>query len=235
METSDRDQATEGDLRHAGDSRPDRACADISSDQQHDHGGKRRDAEARIDRRRERQRSDRKRENESLRGRGGVGNEHAERRSVNRAAERADHVFDGRPKRSPDAPLRDDNGRQHRPQTVQRKAESLDEGESGEGGDRHTQTEAQVSSVSAGPTVNHAPDGQAIHAKSMPNNCCVNSIVIATSAQASGRSPWMERAIRFPYTQAAFRGTNGCMTSPFPYPGLFRNFGCWRPEPTVAE
>ena len=65
----------------------------------------------------------------------------------------------------------------------------------------------------------------------MPNNCCVNSIIIATSAPASGRSPWMEWAIRFPYTQAVFRGTNGCMTSPFPYPGLLRNFGCWRPEP----
>ena len=42
--------------------------------------------------------------------------------------------------------------------------------------------------------------------------------VIASSAPPSGRSPRMKRAIRFPYTQAAFRGTNGCSTSPFPFP-----------------
>ncbi len=66
---------------------------------------KRRHAEARIYRRRERQRSDGECENESLRSRRIVGNNDAERRGVNRPAERPDHVFDGRPKRLPDMDL----------------------------------------------------------------------------------------------------------------------------------
>ena len=155
----DRDKAAEADLQHAREGRPDRTCAEVCSDQEHEHGGKRRGAKARIDRRRERHRGDRKRENESLRKRRRMRNEHAERRGVDRPAESPDHVFDGRAKRSADAYIRDDDRGQHCPQSVQRKVEAVDDGESQETGDRRAQTEAQLGSVSAELTANQAPDG----------------------------------------------------------------------------
>ena len=140
----DRDGAAEGDLRHARDRRRDRAHAKLASDQEHDHGGEGRHSKARTDRRRQRQRGERKRQNESLRSRGRMGNEHAERGGVNSPAESPDHVFDRRPERSADAHLDDHHGGQHRPQSVQWKGETLDDGQSQEAGDRHAHTEAQL-------------------------------------------------------------------------------------------
>jgi hypothetical protein len=67
-------------------------------------------------------------------------------------------------RRSADAHVRDDNGREHRPLSVQGKVESVDDGESQEAGDRHAQTEAQLGSVSANLAAKQAPNGIVIHA-----------------------------------------------------------------------
>ncbi|HKN27805.1 MAG TPA: hypothetical protein VJY34_07925 [Roseiarcus sp.] len=88
-----------------------------------------------------------------------MGNDDAKRSRVNRPAESPDHVFDGRPKRSPDAYIRDDNGGQHCPQSVERKGEPVDDSESQEVGDCHAQTEAQLGPVSADLIANQAPNG----------------------------------------------------------------------------
>src|SRR5271170_2631059 len=48
----------------------------------------------------------------------------------------------------------------------------------------------------------------------------------------------MKRVIAFPYTQAAFRGTNRFITSPFPYEatrGLLRNFAPRNDDPARSE
>ena len=92
-----RDYAAKGDLGYANDRRLDRISAKLSPDQQHDNGGKRRDAKARTDRRSKRHRGDRKHD-DSLPGRRRVGNDEADRRGVHRAAKRPNHILDRRAK-----------------------------------------------------------------------------------------------------------------------------------------
>jgi len=84
--------------------------------QQHDDGGNRRDREPGIDRRDEGERRYGKRQNSEQRDFARMRNKDADGAAIDRAAEGAKEIVDRCLQRPSDVHLRDDDGRQDRPQ-----------------------------------------------------------------------------------------------------------------------
>ena len=112
---SHRDQAAQRHFTRPRDRRLDRAFAELSGNQDDQHRGKWRDPEIRIECRNIRQRCNRKRHDEGLGQQRIVRNEHADDRAINRAADRADNVFERRAHRSAGAHLRHHDGGEDHP------------------------------------------------------------------------------------------------------------------------
>ncbi len=114
--------------------------------EQHQHARERPGAEARNDRPEQRQRRHCDREDAGQLKVIGVRDQRGDRARVDSAANRAGQIVHGRLQRPSEVHLREDDGRQHRPQR-QGKMQPERQCESQEGGDRHPDREAQLHPV----------------------------------------------------------------------------------------